>query len=446
MAVTLDLSDIQGLIPHHYGVPFARHLLFEFPDAVAGRQLLSFLTPLVTHAAEDLAARQEWRLNLGLTFQGLAKLQVSDEILAGFPRDYRDGPDPETQGDYGMGAPVHWWNGRFATTQVHLAVHLYARSRSKLEQITGKVRGAISGCRELIAAHDGRAIETAPLGTRKGEIHFGYRDGISQPHVKWGDAPELPGEVDFRHFVLGYSSESVPSSPFDGKANVFARNGSYALFRWIGQDVARFNRFLEVEGPAISPHLSQDDARELLAAKLMGRWRDGSPLMLAPTAPDPRRSTSNAFGYADDPEGFRCPLSAHIRVTNPRDQTLGFAEQIDGGVPPVIRRGASFGPKLEGTVDDGVERGLVGLFLCASVVRQPYKLMVWMKKNDFSPLFRSVRAQDPFANRKVPGAADTFSIPHEHRPHTVTLQDFVRVKGTAIFLIPSITTLQELAR
>ena len=444
--MTLDLSDIQGLIPHHYGAPFARHLLFEFLDATAGARFLSLLAPLATTAATSLAAQPEWRLNLGITFEGLTRLRVSDEILSGFPLDYRDGPDPVTQGDHGASAPVHWWNGRFATTQVHLAVHLYARSRSKLEQITAQVRNAASGCRELIAPRDGLAIETAPLGTRKGEIHFGYLDGISQPEVKWGDAPELAGNVDFRHFLLGYSSDTIPSSPFEGKANEFARNGSYSLFRWISQDVARFNRFIEVEGPAMSPHLSEDDARELLAAKLIGRWRDGSPLMLAPTAPDPTLSTSNAFGYADDPEGFRCPLSAHIRVTNPRDQTLGFAEQIDGGVPPVIRRGASFGPKLEGTTDDGVERGLVGLFLCASVVRQPYKLMVWMKKNDFSPLFRSPRAQDPLANRAVPGAVDTFSIPHEQRPHTVTLQDFVCVKGTAIFLLPSITTLKELAR
>ena len=443
--VSLDLSDIQGLVHRHYGYPFSRHLLFSFPGPTAGRRFLAGLTPKVTDAARDLAPRPAWLLNLSLSFPGLAALRVSRQILDGFPRDFRDGPDPVSQGDYGESAPVHWWKGKFATDQIHLAVHLYARSRSALERVTHDVRGAAAGCRELIPTQAGQPIETAPLGSQKGEIHFGYRDGISQPDVKWGDAAGLPGELDFRHFLLGYSSDDIPSSPFQGHARQFARNGSYAVFRWIYQDVARFNRFLEAEGPALAPHLAFEDAQELLAAKLIGRWRDGTPLALSPGTPDAGQSANNSFGYADDPTGLRCPLSAHVRVTNPRDQPLGFAEQIDGGVPRLLRRGAPFGPKLEGTVDDGIERGLVGMFLCASIVRQAYKLMVWMQKNDFSPAFPGVRAQDPMANRAVPGASSVFALPDGHEAKSVKLQDFVRTMGSANFLLPSIATLRALA-
>jgi hypothetical protein len=40
------------------------------------------------------------------------------------------------------------------------------------------------------------------------------------------------------------------------------------------------NRFLHA-------HASTDEERELLAAKLVGRWRSGAPLTLAPDREDP---------------------------------------------------------------------------------------------------------------------------------------------------------------
>ncbi|OAI22353.1 hypothetical protein A1356_19250 [Methylomonas koyamae] len=95
--------------------------------------------------------------------------------------------------------------------------------------------------------------------------------------------------------------------------------------------------------------------------------------------------------------------------------------------------------------DDGVERGLVGMFICASIQRQFYKLTSWMKENNFSPKFRDLRAQDPFSNRMVPDASDKFSIPTTGNPLTVTLQDFVVTKGTAFFLLPSLKGLKYLA-
>ena len=61
-----------------------------------------------------------------------------------------------------------------------------------------------------------------------------------------------------------------------------------------------------------------------MAAKLMGRWRSGAPLVLAPKADDPAlgadRQRNNAFNYgAMDPQGYACPVGAHVRRMNPRD-------------------------------------------------------------------------------------------------------------------------------
>ncbi|MGH3927396.1 MAG: hypothetical protein ACRDTT_31790, partial [Pseudonocardiaceae bacterium] len=162
--------------------------------------------------------------------------------------------------------------------------------------------------------------------------------------------------------------------------------------------------------------------------------------------PDPAIATSNDFRYRDqDPHGYRCPFSAHIRVVNPRDQEL---DPVTEGVPSVIRRGMPYGPPLRSAQDDGVDRGILGLFLGSDLRRQLYTLTDWIKKNDFSPVYNANRrVQDALlGNRAVPGTEAKFIVPSERGATTVSgLPDFVRTKGTVFLLYPSKTTLQQLA-
>ncbi|WP_223521771.1 Dyp-type peroxidase [Pseudomonas sp. GL-B-19] len=450
--MALDLTDIQGLIHHFYPYPMTRHLLFQIGNPAAGMNLLKHLAPL-TNAADPLSSTRESLLNVGITYGGLKALGVRTSILKAFPDDFRDEPAQITMGDFEASNPSKWWNGKFKTQQVHLVVHLFGKSVEALEQMTAIVRTAAVGNQELLPTIKQGPIEGKWLGDTPGELHFGYHDGISHPAVRWDDDPIQEGEVDYRHFILGYSTGEIPSTPpaFGSdpdsvRAGELVRNGTYSVFRWLHQDVASFNSFLNTEGPKVFPELSLKDAEELLAAKLMGRWRDGTPLVSSPTAPNTALSKSDNFGYAlDDPDGLKCPFSAHIRVTNPRDQVLNHLITLTGGVPRVIRRGTPYGPKLTGTVDDGEERGLVGMFLCANIRRQYYKLAAWMKVNDFSPAFPNQHAQDPLANRETPDASDQFLIPTATGDRTVTLPDFVITKGTAFFLLPGLQTLQKLA-
>jgi hypothetical protein len=53
----------------------------------------------------------------------------------------------------------------------------------------------------------------------------------------------------------------------------------------------------------------------------------------------------------------------------------------------------------------------VGVFLCASISGQVYKLTSWMKRTDFSPKFTNPIGQDPLTSRAVPGASAAFDIP-----------------------------------
>ncbi|MGH3825262.1 MAG: Dyp-type peroxidase [Pseudonocardiaceae bacterium] len=390
---------------------------------------------------------------MGFTYNGLGGLGVDPALLVKFDAVFKRGPRAVRMalGDVpdSHSCPERWWEGQFKTEDVHCIVHLYARSEEAVQDATDAVRELArdNALTELIPRRDGTILQGCWYSRRKMQ-HFGYTDGLSMPDVRWDDdARPAPGQVDFREFLLGYSTDEYPSAPARGPAADLARDGIYGVFRWVYQDVAAFNLFLSTEGPQLFPGLSPPDAEELLAAKMMGRWRDGTPLVLSPERPDPELAASNDFGYADqDPDGLRCPFSAHIRVMNPRDTPLDpIAVE---GVPRILRRGMPYGPPLQGTVDDGVDRGLVGVFLCADMRKQVYTLTSWISRNDFSPVYDdNRRVQDPLlGNRAMPGASADFIVPMEGGSATIkNLPDFVHTKGTAFLLYPGKAALTALA-
>jgi hypothetical protein len=186
---------------------------------------------------------------------------------------------------------------------------------------------------------------------------------------------------------------------------------------------------------------------ELLAAKIVGRWRDGTPLSLSPTRQDPDISGNpervNDFSYANDPHGLRCPLGAHIRRVAPRDSNGFFGGKLTNR-HRIIRRGRSYGPPLaDGRVDDdGVERGLVFVCFNASIWRQ-FETIQRLWVDDGDP-FRLGADKDfligcPAGNTgkmTIPGTPPFFIAP---QPQLVTL------RGGEYLFQPSISALQWLS-
>ena len=149
--------------------------------------------------------------------------------------------------------------------------------------------------------------------------HFGYRDRLSQPVIEGtGEvptpgtgAPLKPGE-----FILGYPDEDGPPANLP-QPEILSRNGSYMAYRRLQEHVGRFRDFLREHGKT-------PEEQELIAAKLMGRWRSGAPLTLAPEKDDPALGAdlqrNNDFNYKQmDPHGYAVPLGSHMRRMNPRD-------------------------------------------------------------------------------------------------------------------------------
>jgi len=206
---------------------------------------------------------------------------------------------------------------------------------------------------------------------------------------------------------------------------------------------------------------TEEQAQEWVAAKLCGRWRNGSPLMLSPDKPDCATKDAELFGYVelDDPNlpnrdvqsGFKCPFSAHTRVANPRNQDFINPPETPPFPPRIARRGMPYGSALNSTKDDGVDRGLIGIFLVGSLAGQFEKIYGWMNSNDFSSVFPvGTPPQDALLgsrNTQSGQVATSFTIPMPNNQDSITfnLPDLLVTKGTAYCLLPSLTSLRQIA-
>jgi len=406
-------------------------------------------------------------LNIGLTAGGIDIVRPDLKIqTSSFPSTFKTGPwdlgSAQTSlGDYGAGAPSEWWNKKFANEDVHCVVHAYGMNPGAQDRIVSIITAAAENSKGMVTelkpliSETGR-LEQYPL-IPSDYIHFRYRDSIDEPSLN--DDPKGTDQQDLNNFLIGYSTVKHPIlSPLTGPEGVFARNGCYNAFRILYQDTVAFNNFLEEQAKLIAPQIKNTEAyaAEWLAAKMCGRWRTGSPLVLSPDEPDPATAKSTDFGYkADDMKGLKCPFSAHTRVANPRDEGVDVATSTI--VPRIIRRGMAYGAPL--AVDPDADRGLIGLFLCGDLTAQFETLYGWMNLNNFSDVFDPAEntPQDPLvANRSVPLLSSidpTFTIPMADGNNVVVqcpvsptnkdgiLPQFVVTRGTAYFLLPSISSL-----
>lgn len=447
----VPLSDVQGLVMRGYAMPTLRVFVLAIDDADGARRFLASLVdggglvPQLTTAAQ-WASKPDVCVNVALTYGGLGALQLPPSALASFPEEFVAGAAARADlvGDTDASAPEHW-KGELAGPRVHMLLCLFAQSESLLEASSSALRTAYghnAACVEL-SCHDARGLP--------GNVaHFGYRDGFAQPTIEGGLPPLLPDVLPAAPagaFLLGHPSQyagftyPVPE--------LIGANGSFVAFRILAQDCAAFEQFL------------RDGARqtgldaELLAAKLCGRWRNGVPLALAPASPDADIPLEryNSFDYLptagvpdayDDRRGYRCPIGAHVRRMNPRHSAVAGNSGLKRRV---VRRGLPYGaPYDPDTPNDGIERGLLGLFIGVSLKDQFEFLMSdWANKGTFAPGLRETK--DPvLGDNTAPGAK--FLIPVEGRraPMEVDgLSRFVTCRGAAYGFLPSTSAIRYLA-
>ena len=451
-----SLDDVQGGLLREYDTLACLYLFFCIDDAAKGRAWLEALAETVTsHAAYAGGAVTDGTLNVALSARGLAALGLPDETLGDFPHAFREGMRARAArlGDVGPSAPEHW-EGTLGSDEVHVLVVLShgssaacARQHDRLAMLTRR-NGGVSEVHQVEAEVVFEKRSGCPAA------HFGYVDPISQPAIEGLEADSRPGDgalargggwrpIKPGEFLLGYENELGERSETPGPQGL-CDNGTFVVFRKAHQDVAGFRDYLK-QGAMTLWGSDDHEHQEKLAAKIVGRWRSGCPLALSPDrddhgiADDPRRV--NDFDYADDPEGAKCPLGAHLRRTNPRASKL--TTKIDINRKRILRRGLEYGAPLpEGAPEDGVDRGQAGVFVVADIELQfEFIQSEWIGKGDFIGLPSDEK--DPLVGAN--GEGGQFTVPGAEMPFLFDLKQFVTVRGGEYFFAPGIAALKGLA-
>jgi Dyp-type peroxidase family len=309
---------------------------------------------------------------------------------------------------------------------------------------------------------------TVRPGQNRGREHFGFMDGISQPGIRMLTGPLRPGAAPDQglprqdllwpgEFVLGYPGQDPQDperpGPIAPLPAPWARNGSYMVFRRLEQRVPEFRSFVAAQAARLGMY------PDLLSARMVGRWRSGAPLELAPLRDSPSLAAddmrNNDFDYADDPFQRACPYAAHVRKANPRDDSSGGkAEALQHRI---IRAGIAFGPEvMPGETRTMHSRGLMFVCYQASIERQfefvqsrysnnPEFVRGKRRPDSGSPVAPGF---DPIVGQVQGGGARVMDEPAPNYPtgnRRTTLEmrePFVVLTAAGYFFMPSITALR----
>lgn len=486
----IPFEEIQGLIVRGYNMNFVRHFAMQIVDVAGVKSMLSAVTknkgeglrvtsaqpwPVKELAGIKVKEKPICAFNLSFTYAGLEKLALpgfSPEAFESFGV-FREGAPSRAYfvGDRGDSAP-HNWKAGFKTHEMHMLASLFGNDEEDLARHIVELHGLLG---DSVIIH--QILEGNALPGNK--IHFGYRDGISQPNVAGFPGKKKDGgqmAVPAWNFVLKdddyqldyhgkkiLAPESKPPSPLNSAGaapyqlpspKVLGMWGSFAAFRVLEQDAPAFEDFLESQRDEIDP--------ELLAAKFCGRWRSGTPLALAPEQEleisegelnnfnylKPKPGAANASAdpnTVNDLLGTRCPIGSHMRRNNPRNSPVSS----DVNLHRIIRRGMPYGPAYDKNdpASRDQERGLLGLFICASLESQFEFLMHnWVNNDEFAPDIK--KSLDPIlgANNEeeskfsiATGSADSAHLEVKGFPR------FIKTRGSAYVFFPSISALKYMA-
>lgn len=488
-----DLKDIQGIIIHGYGkLGAACFVLLQITDAKAAKSWLGKLAEQLTAAQTNPSkSGQQTCLNIAFTYEGLKALGLDESTLTQFSNEFQEGMTltehrKRLLGDFGESDPERWQWGSSTTESVHILLMLYAIDDTILDRFyeeQAKVF-ASNGVEQI------RKLDTYRLPKRR--EHFGFRDDIADPGIAGISKPEMPeNTINAGEFILGYPNgyeqytnrplvkterdpqQFLPNDLQGSGDRDLGRNGSYLVFRQLHQDVRTFWQHLE-QVTQNSDGSSNAEDRLKLAAKMVGRWPSGTPLVESPEQDNPDLADKNNFLYhATDSHGFKCPFGAHIRRVNPRDSLPpdpGSQETLERvNRHRILRRGRTYGKPLAESMEaedilkaeafDG-ERGIHFLCFNANISRQfEFIQHTWINNPKFHEMYSD---DDPIIGDRVRGASlKEIASPVENRSQgeatTFTQQAipvrkclaglprFVQVRGGAYFFMPGIGAVRFLA-
>jgi Dyp-type peroxidase family len=472
----LDLDDIQGDVPIGLQKDFEAFIFFKILDNGAfklalRRDVIGRITNARRAQQRELAIERRQRLgragrdpmpglNLGFTKDGLT--QLLGPRRPSFGSSFERGADhPDTIADlHDLGYSD--WLKEFRSDRIDGLCLVTAHNRALLTFQRNRLLELLGSGITVVYSEMGQVRP----GKERGHEHFGFLDGVSQPGIR-GLTPRsdpkrrpnqgLPGQdlIWPGEFVFGYPGQhpddAIKEGPQPEMGAPWMRNGSYMVFRRLEQKVPEFRRFVAEQ----ATRLGMDP--QLLAARMVGRWRSGAPLERAPLRDNPRLGSddkrNNDFDFAEDRFQRKCPYGAHIRKANPRDD-IALA---DVQRHRIIRQGIPFGPEVEpGETTTRHNRGLMFVCYQTSIERQ-FEFIQKNYANNPDFVYGKVRPVggapvkpgfDPIIGQAPGNGPREMDEPYPNYPagnRRTTLaipQQFVILRAAAYFFVPSITALR----
>jgi len=333
MTRKLDLADIQGNILCDYGSSFpkGRYLFLNIPNAAAGRAFVDAVRGKVTtsiswddtegYPSEQMTTKPKVAINIAFTFAGLLAIDLPTATLAGMPSEFIDGMAARAPilGDIEGSDPQRWdpiWQNRDKDPRraVHVMIALSAQMNgadgAPVRELQDETDWLIALCKKYgivicqghrpqNGAYQDASLLLAPCANGVRSLpseHFGFADGFGKatfepmdPNEQATGGGKLSASGKWEplatgEFLLGHTDEAQ-EIPDAASPRAFTRNGTFMVYRKLHQNVGSFNRYIAetAEAHAKIMGCTEEESRETIKAKMIGRWSNGVPLMVAPT-------------------------------------------------------------------------------------------------------------------------------------------------------------------
>lgn len=392
----MNTAHVQSLVLRAPQGDAVAHLVAPIPQGRA-QQALHLLGQLPVSFGVQTPSQARC-LSLGFSFAGLQALQLPQ----GYQRIFRRLAPAFHQGavrrsvhlgDSGPSAAPRW-APEFSHGQAHVLISWHGAADQVQADAWGfaNLWGRTLHTRVPVL-HQGRRLGR-PEGQAGQWVHFGFRDGLSeiciddeQPRPEAPDPrPHKPGALLLGHLNdAGFNSFALSTAP--DKLRAFFHDSSFGILRPMLQDLAAFEAQVDTWATQLSQALGMAISPDFVKAKLCGRWPDGS----LPRPGDLQPGGEMKLDLHGDPLGQGCPFASHVR-------RMRAPSDIDGQAlaRPLQRRSLPFGPAAwSAAPQDGLPRGLLGQFFCASIEDQfEHLLGQWAARAPLG-LAHGDRAQDP---------------------------------------------------
>lgn len=399
-------------------------------------------------------------LNIAFSASGLKKLGVGDTDIPSDAKAFVASQKSDAVTNLGdpvdpKGQKLLTWSRDFLDNTIDVLILITAPDQQCLDRKVDEVKNVVKGS----ISHQFVRTGNVRPGSEAGHEHFGFLDGISTPKIKGFNstkADEQAGVVNPSVILVGQPDEANPPTGTNPPppSPAWMKDGAFLAIRELQQLVPEFQKFCD---DTAKKNPIPGVTGEFIGARVVGRWKSGAPITLAPIEDNSKLIGAQNFDYSDELEQQRCPYAAHVRKTNPRKGFAGFPPETAVLPRLMVRNGIPYGPELtQEEIDQKQTKHNRGLLFVSyqSKIENGFQFVQksWSNNVDFpvknpakvTPGFDLLIGQSGNGGPRTAQNITSNGVPGETDPNNViTAQtEFIKPLGGEYFFSPSIEAIK----